>query len=150
MIDERAARRPEFIEGRWVCLSDHNRWSLPIRDPALIDPEYDSLLLAVSQAEDKNEALFAELALTIHLLTRNYQLLPSDLDGLLRFGPDRDTLSLLQRDVHLLVLASLGVFDPQKDCSGSESGMDPQVRRGWSFGWLGFRRSVHPHAASHV
>ncbi len=143
MIDERAARRPEFVEGRRVYLSDHNCWSLPIRDPAVIDPEYDALLIAVSQAEDRNGALFAELGLTIHLLTRNYQLRPSDLDELLRFGPDDDALSVLQRDVHLLVLASFGGFDRQPECSGVEPSKPPGVSRGWSFGWLGFRRAVH-------
>ena len=111
LIDERSARRSEFIEGHWVYLSDNHRWSLPIRDPALSDPEYDSLLNAVSQAEDGTEALFAELALTIYLLTRNYKLRSSDLDDLLRFGSDDRGLSVLQRDVHSLVLTTLGVFD---------------------------------------
>src|SRR5437763_1354519 len=87
MLDESRARRPGFVEGAWVRLSDGSEWSLPRRDPTCVDPEYDAQLRAVFEAEDSAGVLRAELALTIFLLLRNYVLPPRDLSRLLTFAP---------------------------------------------------------------
>ncbi len=106
-IDEASARRPGFVAGALVRLSDGSSWSLPLRDPAKADPEYDGLLGMVAGCADQAETLRAELALTIFLLTRNYDLSAGALDRLLRFAPGDPALIVLQRDVHAIALESL-------------------------------------------
>jgi hypothetical protein len=98
--DERTARRPGFIEGVGVRLADGQEWFLPVRDRVVDDPEYDAQLAAISEAEDRAEVLRAELALTIFLLTRNYDLSADQLNLLLSFRPDDPALTELQRLVH--------------------------------------------------
>jgi hypothetical protein len=81
-------------------MADGNDWSLPIRSAVCADPEYDELLQVVCEAENRSERLLAELAMTIFLLTRNYNLAPDGLDGLLRFGAGHPGLTSLQQAVH--------------------------------------------------
>src|SRR5437868_6310544 len=86
-VDEPAARRPGFVDGRRVTLADGRNWALPPRDPSRADPECDALLSALLDAEDRPESLRAGLALLIFLLDRNYSLGPADLSALLTFPP---------------------------------------------------------------
>jgi hypothetical protein len=104
---ERSARKPGFVEGVAVRLSDGGVWSLPLRDPDRPEPEYDTLLAVVCEAENRTEGLRAELALTIHLLDRNYDLSGDELAALLSFPPGDPDLAELQDEVHGLVLESL-------------------------------------------
>jgi hypothetical protein len=105
--DEPSARRAEFAPGATVVLADGQGWSLPLRDAARDDPEYDALLDAVAEAEDTAERLRAELALTIFLLDRNYALNPDEIRALLTFRPGDPRLSEAQAAVHALALESL-------------------------------------------
>jgi hypothetical protein len=107
MFDEISTRRPGFIEGRRVRLADGRAWSLPLRDPVGEDPEYDAILAAVNEAEDRSECLLAEFALTIFLLTRNYDLRPDPLETLLSFPQGDPALAALQEAVHALYLESV-------------------------------------------
>lgn len=100
MIDELGSRRAVFVEGPRVVMADGGSWALPMREPRGADPEYDGLLEMVSESEDRAETLRSELALTIFLLTRNYDLSPESLDRLLTFPPGDPALSALQRAVH--------------------------------------------------
>src|SRR4051794_14479361 len=100
MMDESALRRTGFVEGPRVRLADGGLWALPLRDPKLDDPDYDALLAMVAESEDRAEMLRSELALTIFLLMRNYDLLPDALDVLLRFAPGDPALAATQGAVH--------------------------------------------------
>ena len=107
MVAEKSTRRPEFVEGRAVRLTDGQEWSLPIRDPARHEPEYDALLSVICEVEDRAEGMLAELALTIFLLNRNYDLAPTELARLLDFPSNDPGLCALQDTVHGVVLESL-------------------------------------------
>ncbi len=90
-----------------VRLSDGNCWGLPLRAAVGSDPEYDGLLAAAIEAEDRPQRLRAELALTIFLLDRAYELPPDRLGSLLSFEPESLALIALQTAVHDLVLRSM-------------------------------------------
>jgi len=90
-----------------VRLSDGGDVVLPFRDPSRNDPEYDALLAAVCEAEDRSEVLRMELALTIFLLDRDYGFSADRLNALLSFEADSPALGDLQRSVHDLVVGSL-------------------------------------------
>lgn len=107
-LEESTARRRGFVNGPSVRLADGHAWSLPPRDPARDDPEYDGLLAAVVEAEDQPEALRAGLALTIFLLDRNYMLGPDDLSALLSFPPCHPDLEALQRTVDAFAREAAG------------------------------------------
>jgi hypothetical protein len=76
MIDERARRKATFQEGTAVRLADGQHWTLPGLSGDESDPVLEALVLAVNQPEPGPEQLRDELALTIALLSRNYQLAP--------------------------------------------------------------------------
>ena len=142
MRHERTARRPEFQEGQWIRFADGRSWSVPLGNPASIDKERDDLFLAIRQAEDQSELLQCELALTIHLLTKNYDLQSTELESLLSFEPEDPALDVLQREIHAYVLKSLG-FPTQESTRAASPSREPlSVSRGWSPGWLRFRRQV--------
>ncbi len=135
MIDEKARRRLTFVEGTKIRLADGQYWSLPGRWSECLDPEYDATFAAVFEAEDNSERLLAELALTILLLSRNYELTPEQFQEILSFPPNAPTLAEMQRAVHEMVLADVRSsrtdthlkrnIDPQKtlgpNCSNSRT-----------------------------
>ena len=149
MLDEHTARRPEFLEGRWVRLADGRSWSLPDRVPT-DDGDAVALLDGIGQSEDQNERLFGELALTIFLLARNYQLRPSDLQTLLRFDPSDPALRGLQHDVHALVVASMETVPGRERLRVPEPAVPERMTRPWTLSWFGLGRrggstvSAHP------
>jgi hypothetical protein len=57
------------------------------------------------EVEDFTEALQAELAVTIYLLRRNYELSPDQLALLLTFAPDDPALPALQKAMHEFLVA---------------------------------------------
>jgi hypothetical protein len=107
MADEKALRRPTFVEGRRVVLADGQSWSLPTHRADRADPEYDAILRMVREAEDASDRLRSELALTIFLLSRNYQLTPDVLQEILGFSPDDPALVVMQQTVHALAVESM-------------------------------------------
>jgi hypothetical protein len=106
-LDEGSARRFDFVDGVTVRLADGDWWSLPLRDTRKPEPEYDELLAAVCEAEDREERLLGELALMVSLLDRNYNLAPNELAELLNFSQGDPALAELQYTVHSLVIESV-------------------------------------------
>jgi hypothetical protein len=146
MPDESAARKVGFVEGIRVLFADGGLWSLPLRDPGEAQEEYDALLAAVCEAEDRAEGLRAELALTIFLLEQNYDLAADQLFALLSFSPSDPHLAALQEAVHGLVIESLdrirqarGTGKRPKDASSTRRYGIGQARssRSRPFGTLG-------------
>jgi hypothetical protein len=105
--DERPARKPDFVGGVHVRLSDGSWRSLPLRDPDKSEPEYDGLLVVICEAEDREERLLGELALTVHLLEHNYAFAPGELADLLSFSREDPALAELQNAVGGLVSESV-------------------------------------------
>ena len=97
------------IEGSPVRLADGGEWILPVFDPRN-DPECAALLAEVSEAEDRADLLRAELALTVWLLRRNYELSPAQFEALLSFPEGDPRLSALQATVHQLVCDAFPVL----------------------------------------
>ncbi len=95
------------IDGLRVRLADGQVWTLPYRAPSGDDPEYDALLTMIDEANDRSEGLRAELALTIFLLHRAYDLDSDRLNALLSFEPESPDLPTLQDAIHSLVLVSM-------------------------------------------
>lgn len=97
MIDEKSHRREGFLPGTTVPLADGGFWILPSAPSKSIattrfGTDYDSLLEAITVAEDEPERLRAELALAIHLLSLNYELEPEDYKAILAFPPNSSAL----------------------------------------------------------
>lgn len=128
MADEQALRRPTFVEGARVPLADGQTWSLPRRRADQADPEYDEMLKVVFEAEDEAERLRSELALTIFLLSRNYQLTPEAYQELLDFPPGDPTLVELQQAVHALAVEQMGHLMLYGPAPGVESPTTPSPR----------------------
>jgi hypothetical protein len=102
MIDELALRRPSFEEGEHIRLANGQEWTLPNHPPYNDDLEHQDVLRGIIEAEDVPERLRAELALTILLLSRNYDLLPEEYHSILEFAPGDPQLGELQDTVHQL------------------------------------------------
>lgn len=88
------------MDGIDVRLSDGANWRLSLGDRLRHDHEFKALLSAAMEVEDRAEALQAELALTIFLLRRNYNLTPDQLASLLTFEPGDPALLELQKVMH--------------------------------------------------
>lgn len=106
VLNERAMRRPTFVEGARVSMADGQTWSLSGRRADQADPEYDAMLRVVYEAEDEAEQLRSELALTIFLLSRNYQLTSDAYQDLLDFQPGDPALIEMQQTVHVLAVSA--------------------------------------------
>src|SRR5262249_53854693 len=104
MLDEAALRTTAFDEGPRVRLADGQLMALPARLADGDDPVYGALLEGVVEAEDPEEQLRGELALTIALLARNYRLSAQDYQQLLVFPAGDECLAALQQVVHELTL----------------------------------------------
>jgi hypothetical protein len=102
MIDEESCRRATFQDGASVQLADGQRWSLPGLSPDLTDPVVESLRRGVASSEGGPEVLRDELALTILLLSRNYQLSPELYPQLLRFQPGDPAREEFRRTIRRL------------------------------------------------
>ena len=110
MADHRARRRPGFREGFEVVLADGEPWTLPVPDGP--DPEFDALLRAIAESEGPDEALRLELALTILLLGRNYELGPDRIARALDFPEGDPALDRLRGEVRGFVARSIGRDGP--------------------------------------
>jgi hypothetical protein len=67
-------------------MADGQEWSFPRPPAAGLDLEFDATMGALREAEDHDDALRAELALAILLLSRNYELRPADYQQIFGFG----------------------------------------------------------------
>ncbi len=106
MIDERSRRRTTFEEGTLIQLADGQCWWLPSLESQQSDAVLESLRRAIASAPDEPERLRDELALTILLLSRNYQLSPEFYPEILGFRPGDPARGELQRTIRRLALGS--------------------------------------------
>lgn len=129
MPDESGARRPGFVAGVEVRLADGQAWWLPGvgGEPAAAGDPLDALLAALAEAEDVPERLRAGLALSIHLLTRNYELPPADLGALLSFAPDDPAAGSLRSAVEGWAIEALSRRRPPSRATPAGRGV-PRVR----------------------
>src|SRR5258708_2794017 len=104
MVDEQAHRRPTFAEGVRIRLANGQAWSFPDHPPCKDDQEHHAVLRGIIESEDAADRLRAELALTIFLLSRNYDLMPGDYRAILEFAPGDPALSEMQRSIHELAI----------------------------------------------
>jgi hypothetical protein len=107
MVDEQALRRPDFVEGRRILLANGQEWSVPDNPALQDDAEHIALLRAIGESEDQADCHRAELALTILLLSRNYDLSPLDYQAILGFRPSDPSLAALQHAIHDLAVEQL-------------------------------------------
>lgn len=98
--DEARSRRPDFLGGPAVRLTDGNDWCLPrptsyfvpdddaagVRRHWNLGDEYGALFDRCMEAEDDLAMIAGELAIARFLLLRNYDLTPAQAGSLLRFG----------------------------------------------------------------
>jgi hypothetical protein len=103
MIAEMTRRRSGFQDGAWIRMADGKEW-LFSRPPAPgADAQYDALIQCLLEAEDQHEARRIELAITISLLSRNYQPSPREFQEILSFGGDDAARSSAQEAISTLI-----------------------------------------------
>jgi hypothetical protein len=105
MLGESTVRRPGFRIGTWIRLADDQEWSFPDPPAPGVDVQYDALKEALFEAENRDEVLQIELAISILLLSRNYDLKPADFERILDFGDDRIRLRAVQSAVSSAIAA---------------------------------------------
>lgn len=104
MIFEASRRRESFTDGIGVILGDGQRWTLPSEWAAgeraqpsnrrqatakeAAEAELRALLGDAWESETESDARRCDLALAIHLLRKNYDLGPDELQELLGFTAD--------------------------------------------------------------
>jgi hypothetical protein len=88
--DEFSSRQSSFRQGKPIQLADGQTWILPAPPKGAertaaesFGTDYEGIIQAILEAEDKSEQCRAELALAILLLGRNYRLSPADYEQLL-------------------------------------------------------------------
>lgn len=128
MIDERARRRATFQQGTMVRLADGQLWSLPDLSGDESDPVLDALVLAVNLPEPGPEALRDELALTVALLSRNYELAPEAYPQILGFRPGDPAKAELQRAIRKV---ARGAIDSPPARPAPNVDRAPRPSRGW-------------------
>jgi len=106
-LDEVSMRHPSFVKGKGIRLADGQTWWLPERSSDPVDDEYDAVLDLLTQCEDHAETLRAELAMTIFLLKRNYDLALDELCFLLKYRENDSALAKMQEEVHAFALEQL-------------------------------------------
>jgi len=77
-------------------MADDQEWSFPDPPQPGVDAQYDALAEARREAEDCAEVLRIELAISILLLSRNYNLTPADYRRIFDFANDCARLSAVQ------------------------------------------------------
>lgn len=132
--DEARSRRPDFLGGPAVTLSDGNPWHLPrplsyfamddddagVKRRWNLGDEYETLFARYQQAVEDMDFVTGELALGTFLLLRNYDLTPAQAGGLLRFGYGRnaDPGAVAVREAVMAVVAG-------RDAEGEDSSPKP-------------------------
>src|SRR4051812_9106625 len=103
MIDERIRRRASFQGVTSIQLADGQLWWLPQVSIDSCDPLMYSLLKAVASADNDRERLRDETALTMVLLSRNYELSSEVYPEILGFRAGDPARDEFQKVIHQLV-----------------------------------------------
>ncbi len=117
MVEQKVRRRRDFQHGIWVRMGDGRSWMFPHPPVRGTDREYDALIRCLVEAEDADEARKVELALSILLLSRNYDPKPDEYEAIFSFGEDRATRSAAQSAICELIyndLEAKSSFGPRK------------------------------------
>ncbi len=125
MPGETTLRRPTFRDGNRIRMADDQEWSFPDPPPAGVDAQFDALVEALREAEDHDEVLRIELAISILLLSRNYNLTPADYRRIFDFEGDCARLSAVQTAVSALISSRV-------NCAASTSAPDDDAPTGRS------------------
>lgn len=147
-----ARRRAGFRDGPAIRLADGRTWIFPAPPEELTvssDPALAGLIRAVFEAEDRPDRLRCELALAIHLLSRNYDLTSAEYRTLLRFRPGSPELSQAQGDFHnMAVLNAMRLWPAAEVAPASPAPARSGWLRGLSRLWGGRRAVAGSLAAS--
>jgi hypothetical protein len=93
-------------------MADGCEWSFAHPPDPGVDSQYDTLLASRREAEDRDEALRIELAISILLLGRNYDLSPEEYTRIFDFGDDQLRLRSAQESVSALIARQTRAFEP--------------------------------------
>jgi hypothetical protein len=153
MPDETRRRRADFRRGPSIRLADGQPWTFP--DPAEVaagrgagvEPEFEALVRAVFEAEDRPDRLRCELALAINLLGRNYELTPVEYRRLLGFPPGSSELARAQAEFHALALDHAEYLWPVPEPTAVARPSGRGLLRGLSRLWAGRRPAAGTLAA---
>lgn len=101
MLDEPSKRRANFGEDAKLRLADGQEWSLAVPPTDVLASEaFHALIVGMREAESRSDQLRAEFALSIDLLTRNYDLSSADLQILYGFTRNSPELAEFQSAMH--------------------------------------------------
>lgn len=103
MRGEATVRLPTFREGTRIPMADGQEWSFPNPPEPGADAQYDALAEARFEAEDWDEVLRIDLAISILLLSRNYDLSSADYTCIFDFEDDRTRLLCAQSKISELI-----------------------------------------------
>ncbi|MGO9463950.1 MAG: hypothetical protein ACLQVF_07325 [Isosphaeraceae bacterium] len=107
-------------------MGDDQEWSFPDPPPPGLDAQFDALAEARREAEDRDEVLQIELAISILLLSRNYDLSPADYRLIFDFDDDCARLCAVQTAVSALISSrrnrAAGTSAPEQASPSSRSG----------------------------
>ncbi|AGA29594.1 hypothetical protein [Singulisphaera acidiphila] len=113
MIDERIRRRADFQQATSIQLADGQLWWLPQVSIDSNDPLLYSLIKAVVSADNERERLRDELALTMVLLSHNYELGSDVYPEILGFRPGDPARDELHQVIRQLVVGAPQVTRPE-------------------------------------
>jgi hypothetical protein len=131
MLGEATLRRRDFREGARVRMADGQDWRFPAPPERGLDAQYDALAESLDGAEDRDDWLRIELAISILLLARNYDLKPGDYTSIFDFGNDRFGLERLRSAIGNLI----GSRDGDRHRLAR---VEPETIEGAAYcGWLG-------------
>ncbi len=107
MVAENARRRSGFLGGAWIKMADGREWLFSGPPARGVDADYDALVHALLEAEDRSEARKCELTIAILLLSRNYQPSPSEYVKIFYFGSDDAAQSSAEEAISTLIRSNL-------------------------------------------
>jgi hypothetical protein len=84
-------------------MADGQDWSFPAPPQPGVDAQFDALADARMEAEDRDEVLRIELAISILLLSRNYNLTPADYRCIFNFDGDCAQLGAVQTAISAMI-----------------------------------------------
>jgi hypothetical protein len=84
-------------------MADDQEWSFPDPPERGLDVQFDALADARHEAEDRDELLQIELAISLLLLSRNYDLTPAEYRRIFDFDGDRARLGAVQSAISELI-----------------------------------------------
>ena len=134
MLNETTHRRDGFRSGMLIRLADGQSWHFPVPSD-VEDQDTLNLLVAIREAEDEAERYRAELALALHLFSRNYDLDPWSFHALFHFtsgGPELAESKQAFRELADASFRHLASLDEEK-----EEKHEPEVTRPFYLGgWV--------------